>query len=458
MSITQAQWLSRFRRHLGDPNANIWTDYDLIDITAMAYEQAWPDWYLEVLDDNTYTGYASLPPGTLSVPVPDAFIGGKIYNIFGRVNQYQRGVAFTGLATSPWLVSTVAHGLGTNQQVQTDGNSLPGGLSSFSLYYTTLPSTLSSLSSISNGGQIWTIVGPSNLRVGVPVTLTGTIPVNFSAGTTYYVVSLLTSTTLTLSATPGGSAITAGSASITATNIVINTSLAFQVSLTIGGVGTGISATSTGSGYVGTYVDSTNDRVPFNQWLRGIRIDPLTSDNPRIRFTKRDSIPFEMRIEGASVLSYPYQTLTANGTDTFTTATGYTPFNGDTMYFYAVAPTSFNSGGLGSGGQTPYYVISTSGQTFKLASTSAGSAISTTSSGTYNIFPGSQVLPGTDSTWLLTFLRGQGEIEARSEKQRSGNLDRRAMAQRRLLAQQDIIEARKHRMQPHISSMFTWDG
>lgn len=375
MSTTQAQWLSRFRRHLGDPNANIWTDYDLIDITAMAYEQAWPDWYLEVRDDTSYTGYASLPPGTLSVPVPTAFIGGKIYNIFGRTNRYQQGTAFTTPASSSVFTTTVAHNLSVGQQVQLNGSSLPGALS------------------------YWDV---------------------------YYVKTVPTSLTFTLSLTNGGAA---------------------------------VFSTTAGSGYVGVYIDPTNDRTPFNQWTRGIRIDPLTSDSPRIRFTKRDSIPFEIRIEGASVLAYPYQTLTANGTDTFTAATGYTPFNGDTMYFYAVAPTSFSTGSLtGVGGKTPYYVVNTAGQTFKLSATSGGAAISTTSSGTYNIYPGSQVLPGTDSTWLLTFLRGQGEIEARSEKQRSGNLDRRAMAQRRLLAQQDIIEARKHRMQPHISSMFTWDG
>ena len=68
----------------------------------------------------------------------------------------------------------------------------------------------------SNGSSTITYTTGSNdhLAIGnvVNFTTTGTLPTNFSASTNYYVVSVPSSTTFTVSATQGGTAISAGSA------------------------------------------------------------------------------------------------------------------------------------------------------------------------------------------------------------------------------------------------------
>jgi hypothetical protein len=58
------------------------------------------------------------------------------------------------------------------------------------------------------------ITGSNLPAIGTAVkfTTTGSLPTNFAAGTTYYVVSNTSNTTITVSATSGGAAITAGSA------------------------------------------------------------------------------------------------------------------------------------------------------------------------------------------------------------------------------------------------------
>jgi hypothetical protein len=457
VAYTQAQMLADFRDHLGDYNSNTWTDYMLIAALRRAYEMAWPDWYAEIRDDATYTGYASLPAGTLSVPVPSALVGGKIYNIFGRVNAYQQGTDFSFTVGGSYLITTSPSSLTANQQVQLDGP-LPTGLSKQTPYYVILTANRSFPAQSTIGGGPIIVPLDYGWTVGTPVVFTGSIPISYAANTVYYITTA-NPTSIVLSATPGGAVITSGSN--TNTTIMM---AGFQLAATPGtSSGAAITPTSSGSGYLGNYVDQTTDYVPFNLWTRGVRIDPLTESSPRIRFTSRDMTTFELRIEGAAQLSYPYVTVSAAGTNTFTvtgssTGTTYTPTNNDTVFFWATAPVSFTSGGLGVGGLTPYYVVNASGSTFRLSATSGGSAITTTSTGSFNIYPGSQTLTGTDYTWFTSFLRYQGEVNAREGKQRSGNLDRRSMAQRRLLAQQDVIEARKHRMQPSMGSQFRWDG
>lgn len=64
-----------------------------------------------------------------------------------------------------------------------------------------------------NGSPV--ISGPNNLVIGQALTLTttGSLPTNFATSTTYYVITTgLSATQFELSATPGGTAITAGSA------------------------------------------------------------------------------------------------------------------------------------------------------------------------------------------------------------------------------------------------------
>lgn len=378
MAYTQAQFLVDFRDHLGDIGQNRWTDWQLLGVLRRAYEDMWPDFYLDFRDDSSYTRYASVPDNTNEIPVPAAFRNGDIFNIYGRVGVYQPGNAFVSTFSNPAVfLTTTAHGLALNQAVQLDG-----------------PSTA--------------------------------LPAGFSSGTTYYVQTVVDPKTFILSATVGGM---------------------------------GIPGTTAGSGFVGPlFTDNTYRN--FNKLERGLKIDPLTQANPYIRFTRIWGRPYELRIEGASQLSYPSTTFTCTaGNAVLTAAAGYTPVFHDQIYFQYDVPTGgFYVGGAGQGGITPYYVVSPSGQNFSLAPSLLSSAITPTSTGTYNILPGSQVLPGTDYPNITNFLRWDGELLATHQRQRSGNLDRGAMAQRRLLAGQALEEVMKTRMRPDRRTDFRYIG
>lgn len=364
MSYTQAQWVADFRDAIGD-GSNGWSDYQLITATKRACEAAWPDFWLPYLDTTTYTRYASVAANTNIIPVPSSFINGDIFNIYARTFVYPQGIAFTISAASNTFTTTVAHGLALNMAVQLDGGSLPGGIVS---------------------------------------------------GTTYYIKTVPSSTS-------------------------------FSISVSIGSLA--IVATSAGSGYVGAlFTDSTNKT--FTKLERGLTIDPLQLTAPNIRFTQVWGNPYELWIEGATQLSYPTFTMTTTASSSVIAYSGtFTPVAGDIVYFFAQAPGGFTVG-------TPYYIIApiVAGTSFKLAATATGSAITATTTKSYTAFGDSLALPGTDTPWVSDFLRFQGEVNVTREKQRSGNLDRRAMAQRRLLAAQDVTEARSHRMRPQERTTF----
>lgn len=370
MAYTQAQWVADFRDAIGDTGSNGWSDYQLITATRRAYESAWPDFWLPYLDTTTYTRYASVAPNTNLIPVPSAFIGRDIFNIYVRTNVYQQGTAFTNTALSSTFTTTVAHGLPLNQAVQLDGSSLPGG---------------------------------------------------FTNGTTYYIKTAPTSTTFTLSATVGGAA---------------------------------IASTTSGSGYVGTLFTDTSYK-DFTKLERGLKIDQLELGAPYIRFNQVWGAPYELWIDGAAPLVYPTLTVTttaSNATMSFTsTDSTFSAVAGDKVYFFATAPGGFTA-------TTPYYIINPTTTTFQLSTTSNGSAVLPTTSRTYTVFADNNTLPGTDFEWFTNFLRFQGEVNVTRERQRSGNLDRRAMAQRRLLAAQDVTEARSHRQRPKERTTFRWVG
>jgi hypothetical protein len=82
----------------------------------------------------------------------------------------------------------------------------PNGVS----YATTATSTATVTFTNSSANITWTANGLAHYAP-VYFTTTGSLPTNFTAGTVYYVASTGTNT-ITVSATPGGSAITAGSA------------------------------------------------------------------------------------------------------------------------------------------------------------------------------------------------------------------------------------------------------
>jgi hypothetical protein len=133
-------------------------------------------------------------------------------------------------AASPAVVTRVAHGFSAGQPIKFDSTGyLPTGITAGTTYYVIATglatdsfrfsatvggaaiNTSAISSSFTNASATITSGSAHGLKVGQLVRFAGSVATNFTAGVDYYVTSTGTATTFTVSATNGGTNITAGS-------------------------------------------------------------------------------------------------------------------------------------------------------------------------------------------------------------------------------------------------------
>lgn len=310
----------------------------------------------------------------------------------------------------------------------------------------TIPSAFTPQSGWRGAGKITRLEARmSNIAVGVSFTASastdaltnsdGTVPANGTAvivagaslptglvqGTTYYVVNAST-TTYKLSATSGGTA---------------------------------IDLTANGSGKI-----TADPGVIYDPWFQlkqHIEIDDPAESNPRIRFrVGSQSMPFELRIYGIRPIAIPIYTCSAvASTDiiTVSTPTTGTFTNGNTIRFKNTAPTGLTVGTL-------YYIVSASGQTFKVSLTSGGTAVDITadSSGTFYQLDG-DLIPGSDHPGFQSYLREAVEVWLRRARAIPAASDIYANLQRGVLAEDAMTKlAEKYKMAPVGQTRFRYGG
>jgi hypothetical protein len=150
--------------------------------------------------------------------------------------------ACTITAASPAVVTRVAHGYAAGRPIKFMSTGyLPTGITAGTTYYViatgltadtfqfsatvggSAVNTTAISSSFTNASATVTSGSAHGLVVGQMVRFAGTVATNFAAGTDYYVISAATSTTFTVSATKGGTAITAGSTASGGTVVQVGT-------------------------------------------------------------------------------------------------------------------------------------------------------------------------------------------------------------------------------------------
>jgi hypothetical protein len=204
-------------------------------------------YYIQAVPSSTTFKLAALRGSSaLTMPTPNGGIG--THTVIPMIG-------FSVDTSTDTITTAVSHGLlpGDAFRVTKSTNVgatdfLPGGLAEGTTYY--VYNARSTVSAINLGTEVITTSAAHNLLVGDPVRFTtdDTLPTGIALGTTYYVASVPSSTTLTVAATPGGSAFNFTDAG-TGTHLVylFPTSTSFKAATSSSG-GTRLDLTSVGQG------------------------------------------------------------------------------------------------------------------------------------------------------------------------------------------------------------------
>ena len=179
--------------------------------------------------------------------------------------------------------------------------------------------------------------------------------------------------------------------------------------------------------------------VPWGWMKRGVYPDSLenfTSPNALIRFVQPFSRQCEIELWGGVPLTPPtrYDFTAVASTDIITATTTDTFTNGQTVSLSAPDGGSLPAG---LSANTKYYVVSTTGTTFKVSLTNGGSAVDITADGSGSFVVTSTALPGTDIPNFTEWLYVKTAKIARATRSTSNAEDRQGQNTLALLADQE---------------------
>jgi len=125
------------------------------------------------------------------------------------------------------------------------GSAGGSGTMAYNNTFFTLPTGVSSVTFTNSSANITGVVSDLPTTVNTPVTFTGSVPTGFTVGTTYYILTGASSSTITVSLTVGGAAVVAGGAG---SGVMAYSSTSSIATLSNANGGAAIVAGSAGSG------------------------------------------------------------------------------------------------------------------------------------------------------------------------------------------------------------------
>ena len=125
------------------------------------------------------------------------------------------------------------------------GSAGGSGTMAYNNTFFTLPTGVSSVTFTNSSANITGVVSDLPTTVNTPVTFTGSVPTGFTVGTTYYILTGASSSTITVSLTVGGAAVVAGGAG---SGVMAYSSTSSIATLSNASGGAAVVAGSAGSG------------------------------------------------------------------------------------------------------------------------------------------------------------------------------------------------------------------
>lgn len=244
---------------------------------------------------------------------------------------YSKPFGAADVSTSADTITIASHGFNTGDLVTLTGT-LPNPLSTSTNYYVNKLSSSVAITIASPG--IFTTPLTHNLAVNnvIVFSTTGTLPTGIVAGTTYYVKTTPSTTTFTVSATSGGSAI-----NLTGTQSGVHSyvsSSTFQLTATLNGLP--IDLTTTGGA-------STINKLRYFEIGKKINLVDFKSNNVAIDNLNGNQTVASVAANNITLLARDY-----TSADSFGISGGIASFTGTTSKTFSWGSTStFNSSAHG---------------------------------------------------------------------------------------------------------------